>query len=141
MPFAPISRSRAALGEAKVVARALTASTAGTALDGTIYQLVIAFAGGYAVAAFFGAASGALVNFFLGRSWAFPKTKGRLEHQLALYALGALLTYFALQLSLWVFIDKLRLDPRLAWPPGKAIAWALVSYPFQRMIVFRGSGR
>lgn len=142
MPPADISPTRTALGEAKVAARALTASTAGTLLDGLTYQLVmIAAAGRYASAALVGAMVGALTNFFLGRSWAFPQAKRRLVPQLGLYALGSLLTYLALHASLLVLVEKLGCDPRLAWPPGKVMAWILVSYPFQRLVVFRGRRR
>lgn len=139
MRFAHDLPRAGALGEAKVVARALTASTAGTLVDGLTYQLVmVALAGRYATAALIGAAFGALTNFVLGRWWAFPRAKRSLLPQLGLYALGSFLTYLALHASLLVLVEKLGTDPRLAWPPGKVIAWALVSYPFQRLIVFRG---
>lgn len=136
------SRSSSALGEVKVVARALTASTAGTLIDGLLYQLVIAMAAErYAAAALAGAVFGALTNFFLGRAWAFPNAKRSVAPQLGLYALGSLVTYLALHASLMILVEKLGMDPRLAWPPGKVIAWVLVSYPFQRLVVFRGARR
>lgn len=137
-----LSRSRAVLGEAKVVARALTASTAGTFVDGLLYQLVVfAAAGRYATAALAGAALGALTNFFLGRAWVFPDAKHRIAPQLGLYFVGSALTYLALHASLIVFVERMGLDARLAWVPGKVFAWALVSYPFQRLVVFRGKKR
>lgn len=137
-----LSRSRAILGEAKVVARAITASTAGTFVDGVLYQVVVfAAAGKYAVAALFGAALGAITNFFLGRAWVFPNAKHRIASQLGLYFVGSALTYLALHASLLVLVEKGGLDARLAWMPGKVVAWALVSYPFQRLVVFRGKKR
>lgn len=135
-------RSKTLFGEVKVVARALTASTAGTFVDGLLYQAVLFMAEErYATAALAGAAFGALTNFFLGRAWAFPNARRSVLPQLGLYALGSLLTYLALHASLLVLVERLGVDPRLAWPPGKVMAWILVSYPFQRLVVFRGVRR
>lgn len=128
--------------EAKIAARAVVASVAGTLADGTAYQLVLsAAASRYSLAAFAGAVVGGLTNFLLGRYWAFPPAGRRLAPQMGLYALGSLLTYFALSATLFVLIEKGGMNERLAWVPGKVVAWIVVSYPFQRWVVFRGAPR
>lgn len=135
-------RWSAAWDEAKVVARVLTASTVGTFLDGLTYQLIVLGAAGrYALAALVGAAVGALTNFYLGRTWAFREQSRRIVPQLGLYVVGSVLTYLALHASLRVLIEAIGIDPRFAWPPGKAVAFLVVGYPFQRLIVFRGSSK
>ncbi len=133
-------RFSAAWDEAKVVARVLTASTIGTLLDGLAYQLIVLSAAGrYALAALVGAGIGALTHFYLGRTWAFRNQKRRFVPQLGLYVLGSLFTYFALHASLRILVEASGIDPRFAWPPAKAIAFLVVGYPFQRLVVFRGS--
>lgn len=135
-------RWSAAWEETKVVARVLTASTVGTLFDGMAYQLIVSsIAGRYAAAALAGAGIGALVNFYLGRTWAFRTRGRRFVPQLGLYVLGSVLTYLALHASLRVLVETAGIDPRFAWPPGKAIAFLFVGYPFQRLVVFRGSRR
>ncbi len=117
--------------------RATISSTVATIVDGVIYQLVLTVASGrFALAAAAAAVLGALTNFTLNRMWAFPPGSRTLTAQLALYVLGSVMTYGMLQLSLWILIERLAVNARIAWIPAKVVAWSLVSYPFQRIIVF-----
>lgn len=128
---------KALAGEAMVAARALVASAIATAVDGVIYNAVLTVSDGrYAVAAALGAVLGAITNFLICRYWVFPPTIKRIDHQALQYLAGSVLTYLALQISLTALIEGLHVDPRLAWIPAKGVAWALVSYPFSRLVAF-----
>jgi hypothetical protein len=54
----------------------------------------------------------------------------------AQYALASALTYGGLQSALFVFIEVMRINERIAWLPAKVAAWLLVSYPLHRFFVF-----
>lgn len=86
-----------------------------------------------------GALAGAITNFSINRVWVFPGASRRLGAQLGLYAVGSALTLAALELFLWLFVDVIALGEHVAWLPGKLLAFAVVSYPFQRLVVFRGA--
>lgn len=134
----PATTTSPAAAEARTAFRAAVASLAGTAADGAAYQVVLfAAAARYSLAAFAGAVVGGVTNFLLGRYWAFPPAGRRFARQMALYAVGSLLTYVVLNATLYVLIEKVGTNERLAWLPGKAVAWMVVSYPFQRWVVFR----
>jgi len=90
----------------------------------------------YVLAAITGAVVGAVTNFLLCRYWAFQRTERHIAAQATLYALASFLTYLALQASLSLLIEVVRIDQRAAWFPAKAIAWLGVSYPMSRFVVF-----
>ncbi len=112
---------------------------AGTLADGAAYQLVLGAARGrYGVAAAVGAVLGGVTNFLLNRALVFPGRAHAPLKQAALYALGSALTLAALEVVLFTLVGGLGLSERIAWVPGKVLAFALVSYPFQRFVVFAG---
>jgi len=141
---APMQRTRTAHGEAASVARAAVSSGIATLVDGLAYQGALLAAtpahhGAYGVAAVAGAVAGAVTNFSLNRQWAFRARSGSLAAQAARYALGSLLTLLVLEGLLFVLVDRMGIDARVAWLPAKLIAWAAFSYPFQRIVVFAGA--
>jgi putative flippase GtrA len=122
--------------------RAVLSSIAATVVDGVAYEaLLFISVGRYGVAAFVGAVFGAVTNFTLNRQWAFVATEGSVFGQALRYALVSGLTFLGLRASLWVLIELLSIDARLAWLPAKILAFLLVSYPLQRLWVFHGKHR
>jgi len=117
-----------------------------TLVDGAAYQAVLLGAtparhGAYGAAAVAGAVAGAVTNFSLNRHWAFRARNGPLAAQAARYALGSLMTLLVLEGLLWILVDRIGIDARVAWLPAKLVAWAAFSYPFQRMVVFAGASQ
>ena len=55
--------------------------------------------------------------------------------------IGSLLTLLVMQLALSALITRASVDPRAAWLPAKLFTWLAFSYPFQRLVVFRGAHR
>jgi putative flippase GtrA len=125
-------------GEASIFAKATLSSLAATVVDGIAYQLVLLpLPGRYGVAALTGAVLGAITNFTINRLWAFPPTSKKLYFQASQYAVVSGLVYLGLQASLWLLIEVLGLNERIAWLPAKIFSWMVVSYPLQRFLVFR----
>jgi len=127
--------------EARTFAKASVSSGLATLVDGGIYQAVLFLIPSYTLAAFAGAVLGAVTNFTLNRTWAFPRTSKGLGHQAVLYAIASGATYLGLQLSLFLLIEVAGVHARVAWLPAKAAAWLLVSYPMQRFFVFADGRR
>lgn len=126
--------------EAETVLRASLSSVVATVVDGVAYEaLLFVVLGHYGIAAFAGALLGGVSNFSLNRHWVFSATEQSLIRQVARYAVVSGTTFLALRVALWVLIDVLALDARLAWLPAKVIAFLAISYPLQRIWVFRGS--
>jgi len=129
------------------VVRAAVSSMAATIADGIFYQVVLAIpmrageGGAYAAAALVGAIVGAVTNFLLNRHWVFRSRDKALLVQGSQYAVGSLLTLLLLEVLLWILIDRLAFDARLAWVPAKIVVWIVFSYPFQRVFVFAGAKR
>ena len=46
----------------------------------------------------------------------------------------------ALQACLFVLVEVLGVDARIAWAPAKVFAWLAVSYPMARFVVFGAGG-
>lgn len=136
------TRRGGAKEEAATATRAAISSAIATLTDGAFYQLVLftvamgGVRGSYALAALVGAAAGGVTNFTINRLWAFRSTDKGLLSQGAQYALGSLLTLVVLEAVLWVLVDRVGLDQRVAWLPAKIVAWGAFSYPFQRFFVF-----
>ena len=125
-----------------VVAKAALSSGAATLADGLVYQLVLfALPQHYGVVAAAGAVAGAVVNFLINRHYTFTSTAERAWPQALRYAVVSLATFFALRLLLAGSVEGLGWSPRVAWLPAKLAAWALVSYPAQRLWVFSGKAR
>jgi putative flippase GtrA len=139
-PTAPASAAPARRGwrhEGLVLAKASVSSAAATLVDGIAYQAVLfALAGRYGIAAFAGAVLGAITNFTLNRIWAFGPGKHPLGKQIPLYAAASGLVFLGLQGCLTLFIEVLHVNERVAWIPAKGIAWACISYPLFRYVVF-----
>jgi putative flippase GtrA len=123
--------------ELAVVAKAAISSGAATAADGLAYQLLLfVLPAHYGVVALCGAVAGAVVNFSINRHYTFASTRERAWPQVARYAVVSLATFFALRLLLAGSVEGLGWSPRIAWLPAKVLAFALVSYPAQRLWVF-----
>jgi len=123
--------------EVPILMRASVSSVVATAVDGVAYQAVLfAEIGHYAIAAFVGAVLGAITNFTINRVWAFPPTSRSVRAQLPMYAAASGLVYLGLQGCLTLFVEFFGVNERLAWLPAKGIAWAGISYPLFRFVVF-----
>jgi len=123
---------------APLLVRASVSSIVATIVDGVVYQgLLFAWPGRYGVAAGAAAVAGALTNFLLNRSWTFAGTEGNVVGQALRYVVVSGLTFLCLRGLLWLLIERLHVDMRVAWMPAKVLAFVLVSYPMQRFWVFR----
>lgn len=130
----------AAAPELVVVAKAAFSSGAATLADGLVYQLLLfVLPSHYGVVAAAGAVAGAVVNFSINRHYTFARTAERAWPQALRYAVVSLATFAALRLLLAGSVEGLGWSPRIAWLPAKLLAFALVSYPAQRLWVFSRS--
>lgn len=123
---------------ATFLVRAGVSSIVATIVDGLVYQgLLFLWAGRYGAAAAAGAVAGAITNFVLNRRWTFRDTEGSAWGQATRYVVVSLSTFLCLRCLLWLLIEPLRVDMRMAWLPAKIVAFLLVSYPLQRWWVFK----
>ncbi|HEY4104183.1 MAG TPA: GtrA family protein, partial [Polyangiaceae bacterium] len=79
---------------------------------------------------------GAAVNFSINRHYTFARADERAVPQALRYVVVSLATFFALRLLLAVTVEAWGWSARIAWLPAKLAAFALVSYPAQRLWVF-----
>lgn len=120
-----------------VVLKATLSSGAATITDGVVYQLLLfVLSGHYGLVAAAGAVAGALVNFMINRHYTFAQSSEGMLPQAIRYAVVSLATFLALRLLLAGTVEGLGWSPRIAWLPAKLAAFALVSYPAQRLWVF-----
>jgi putative flippase GtrA len=120
-----------------VVLKASVSSGAATLADAVVYQvLLFALPTHYGFVAAVGAAFGAVVNFMINRHYTFVSSAGRAWPQALRYAAVSLATFLSLRLLLAGAVEGLGWSPRIAWLPAKLLAFALVSYPVQRLWVF-----
>jgi putative flippase GtrA len=123
--------------ELAVVVKASLSSGAATVADGAVYQLLLfVLPSHYGFVAAAGAVAGAIVNFSINRHYTFARASERAWPQAARYVVVSLATFFALRLLLAGSVEGLGWSPRIAWLPAKLLAFALVSYPAQRLWVF-----
>jgi putative flippase GtrA len=133
----PRVHERARSSELAVVGKAIFSSGAATLSDGFVYQLLLfALPNHYGVVAGAGAVAGAIVNFSINRHYTFAGSAGRAATQALRYAVVSLATFASLRLLLLGSVEGLGWSPRVAWLPAKLLAFALVSYPAQRLWVF-----
>ena len=122
----------------RTFARAAASSLLATVVDAIAYQLVLfVLIGRYGVSAAIAAVAGAVTNFLVNRHWAFTATGQKLSLQAFRYAIVSLMTFGCLRGLLWLLIEVGSVGMRLAWLPAKILAFALVSFPLQRLWVFR----
>ncbi len=126
-----------ASSELFVVLKATLSSAAATITDGVVYQaLLFVLPAHYGFVAGAGAIAGAVVNFMINRHYTFAQGAERALPQALRYAAVSLATFLALRLLLAGTVEGLGWSPRIAWLPAKLAAFALVSYPAQRLWVF-----
>jgi putative flippase GtrA len=125
-----------------VVLKAALSSAAATIADGVVYQLLLfALPAHYGFVAATGAIAGAFVNFMINRHYTFAHSVESAWPQAIRYAAVSLSTFMALRLLLAATVEGLGWSPRIAWLPAKLLAFALVSYPAQRLWVFSRRAR
>jgi len=133
----PRAHESARANELFVVLKATLSSVAATITDGIVYQLLLfVVPGHYGFVAAAGAIAGAFVNFMINRHYTFARSAEELWPQAIRYAAVSLATFLALRLLLAGTVEGLGWSPRIAWLPAKLAAFALVSYPAQRLWVF-----
>ncbi len=122
----------------RILFRATVSSLLATAVDALAYQLVLyLLVGRYGVAAALAAIAGAVSNFFVNRHWTFVATEGRMIWQVLRYIVVSLLTFVCLRTLLWLLIEYGSVGMRIAWLPAKILAFVAVSFPMQKLWVFR----
>jgi len=120
-----------------VVLKAALSSGAATFADGVVFQFVLfALPAHYGFVAGLGAIAGAAVNFMINRHYTFAGGAEGAVPQAVRYAAVSLATFLALRLMLAGLVEGLGWSSRVAWLPAKLAAFALVSYPAQRLWVF-----
>jgi len=140
--LSPLAHDESRAHELSTIAKASFSSLAATVSDGLVYQLLLFLVPEhYGVVAAAGAVAGAAVNFLINRHYTFVGTNQRALPQALRYALVSLATFLALRLLLAGAIEGLGWSPRIAWLPAKLLAFALVSYPAQRLWVFAARSR
>jgi putative flippase GtrA len=133
----PTAHEPARPSELFVVLKATLSSGAATLADGVAYQLLLfVLPAHYGLVAAVGALAGAVVNFTINRHYTFAQGAEPALPQAIRYAAVSLTTFLALRLLLAGTIEGLGWSPRIAWLPAKLLAFALVSYPAQRLWVF-----
>jgi putative flippase GtrA len=122
----------------RTLARATVSSLLATGVDALAYQVVLYFLiGRYGVAAAIAAIAGAVTNFLVNRHWTFVATQQRMVWQALRYAIVSLLTFACLRALLWLLIEYGSVGMRIAWLPAKILAFVMVSFPMQKIWVFR----
>jgi len=135
--MSPRAHESASANELLVVLKATLSSGAATITDGLVYQLLLfVVPGHYGFVAAAGAIAGAVVNFMINRHYTFARSAEDFVPQATRYAVVSLATFLALRLMLAGTVEGLGWSPRIAWLPAKLAAFALVSYPAQRLWVF-----
>lgn len=135
--LSPRAHEPPAAPELFVVAKAAISSGAATVTDGAVYQaLLFVLPLHYGFVAGAGAVAGALVNFMINRHYTFAHNGQSALSQALRYAVVSLATFLALRFLLSGAVEGLGWSPRVAWLPAKLLAFALVSYPAQRLWVF-----
>ena len=120
-----------------IASKAALSSGAATVADGLVYQLLLfVLPRNYGFVAAAGAVAGAVVNFLINRHFTFAQSRERAWPQAMRYALVSLATFLALRALLAGGVEGLGFSPRIAWLPAKLLAFALISYPAQRLWVF-----
>jgi putative flippase GtrA len=89
-----------------------------------------------AVATVFGASSGAVTNFSLGRFWTFEATHSHPRGQAVRYALVSAASLAWNAFGEWLFTDKLGLQYVVARAIVAIAVSLLWNYPLQRFFVF-----
>lgn len=109
----------------------------GSALDVAVLVLLVEHGTRVAVAAFCGAAAGAVVNFGLNKYFAFRERSRITARQLARFGMVAVATAALMALAMHLVAVKLGVPYLLAKLICAATVFAVWTYPAQRRLVFR----
>jgi putative flippase GtrA len=109
----------------------------GSGLDVSVLVLMVEHGTRVPVAAFCGAAAGAVMNFVLNKYFAFRDRSPLNGRQIARFALVALATAVLMALAMQLVAVKLGVPYLLAKLLCAATVFAVWTYPAQRRIVFR----
>jgi putative flippase GtrA len=113
----------------------------GSVLDVAVLVLLVEHGTRVAVAAFCGAAAGAVVNFGLNKYFAFRERSRITARQLARFGMVAVATAALMALAMQLVAVKLGVPYLLAKLICAAIVFAVWTYPAQRRLVFRRRAR
>jgi putative flippase GtrA len=109
----------------------------GSVLDVAVLVLMVEHGARVALAAFCGAAAGAIVNFALNKYVAFRDRSRITGRQLARFGLVAVATAILMALAMQLVAVKLGVPYLLAKLICAATVFAVWTYPAQRRLVFR----
>jgi putative flippase GtrA len=119
------------------VAAAGAGGAVGSVLDVATLVLLVEHGARVPVAAFCGAALGAVVNFTLNKYLAFRDHSRISRRQLARFGLVAVATAILMALAMQLVAVKLGVPYLLAKLICAAVVFAVWTYPAQRRLVFR----
>jgi putative flippase GtrA len=109
----------------------------GSMLDVAVLVLMVEHGAPVAVAAFCGAAAGAVMNFVLNRRFAFRDRSPITGRQLARFGLVAVATAMLMALAMQFVAVKLGVPYLIAKLVCAALVFAAWTFPAQRRLVFR----
>lgn len=109
----------------------------GSALDVSVLVLMVEHGARVPVAAFCGAAAGAVMNFVLNKYFAFRDRSPLGARQIARFALVAVATAILMALAMELVAVRLGVPYLLAKLVCAATVFAVWTYPAQRRLVFR----
>jgi len=111
-----------------------------TALDFAVMSALVRWAGLSAVlGTVFGAATGGVTNFVLGRRWIFATTEANAHGQAVRYAAVSLTSLLLNAAGEWIFHDGLGLQFQVARILVATIVSVAWNFPMHRTFVFRAS--
>ena len=113
----------------------------GSVLDVAVLVLLVEHGAQVAVAAFCGAAAGAIVNFALNKYFAFRDRSRITARQLARFGIVAVATAALMALAMQLVAVTLAVPYLLAKLICAAVVFAVWTYPAQRRLVFRHPAR
>jgi len=113
----------------------------GSVLDVAVLVLLVEHGTRVAVAAFCGAAAGAVLNFALNKYIAFHDRSRITARQLARFGTVAVATAILMALAMQLVAVKLGVPYLLAKLICAAVVFAVWTYPAQRRLVFRRATR
>jgi putative flippase GtrA len=109
----------------------------GSALDVSVLVLMVEHGARVPVAAFCGAAAGAVMNFVINKYFAFRDRSPLNGRQIARFGLVAVATALIMALAMQLVAVQLGVPYLLAKLICAAIVFAVWTYPAQRRLVFR----
>jgi putative flippase GtrA len=128
-------------GRLQRIAGAGLGGIVGTVFDVAVLVALVESGAPVALAAFLGAAAGAVVCFTVNKRWAFRDPSPLALRQVAAFTAVAAVTATLMAIAMHVATHELHLPYLVSKAMCAAVVFATWSYPAQRRLVFRGIAR